>query len=448
MRIREGDDPPSDDSSYFHSSDEYDSWRPDPTGRPPNEPGEDPDRESGANEDHIQSFRHAPVHFRTKLSPEIIPEWNGNTKEMSNWIVLINNIAEYSNYMRIQLGQQVPLRFTDRALRWFNALDKTYHRQITVDWPSLRRAITIHFMNRTFMECNKSDALYTKFRDRYHPQESPEDYVIRKMEALTILSDWTDSELITEIMNSAPDHWALYIDTSVVNTWDDFLDKVAWHEDKLLQYNGNASSDIQQQLDELKTMLSNLETDENSGSEEDSSDQGDNEETFADAYTKDNQSETDGNSAEDNSYKPLNSFAAFVSAYSPDSADEAQYGSEGDIISLEFDMDPEINRPMPKHLHLTSNSISTTQLSDNLTDNEIGLIRAHRHTKTRSNDGISTQHSIISASKQGDVVPGGDIQDKCYIEKTPVYAKQSNAYLSEPPKEAPKELQAHSDTSV
>ncbi|KAG8730330.1 hypothetical protein FRC11_006968, partial [Ceratobasidium sp. 423] len=327
MHIREGneggDDPPSDNSSYLDSSDEYDSWRHDPTGRPPNEPGEDPDRESGANEDRIQSFRHAPVHFRTKLSPEIIPEWNGNTTELSNWIVLINNIAEYSNYMRIQLGQQVPLRFTDRALRWFNALDKTYRRQITVDWPSLRRAISIHFMNRTFMERNKSDALYTKFHDQYHPQESLEDYIIRKMEALTILSDWTNSELITEIMNSAPDHWALYIDTSVVNTWDDFLDKVAWHEDKLLQYNGNASSKIQQQLDELKTMLSNLEIDENPGSEEESSDQGDSEDPFADAYTKDNQSETNMDSAENDSYKTLNSFATFVSTYSPDSADEA-----------------------------------------------------------------------------------------------------------------------------
>ncbi|KAG8737290.1 hypothetical protein FRC11_002128, partial [Ceratobasidium sp. 423] len=90
-----GDDPPSDNSSYFDSSNEYDSWRPDPTRRLPNKPGEDPNRESGANEDCVQSFRHAPVHFRTKLSPEIIPEWNGNTTELSNWIVLINNIAEY-----------------------------------------------------------------------------------------------------------------------------------------------------------------------------------------------------------------------------------------------------------------------------------------------------------------------------------------------------------------
>ncbi|KEP45274.1 hypothetical protein V565_294030, partial [Rhizoctonia solani 123E] len=161
--------------------------------------------------------------------------------------------------------QQVPLRFTGRALRWYNALDKAYRRQITADWPSLRRAITIHFMNRTFMERNKADALHAHFRDKNHPHEMPEDYVIRKMEALTILSDWTDSELINEIMNSAPEHWSLYIDTSIVTTWDDFLDKVAWHEEKLLHTEVTGTSDIQRQLNEMKSMLKRLETNKHSG---------------------------------------------------------------------------------------------------------------------------------------------------------------------------------------
>ncbi|GAB1527409.1 hypothetical protein RhiTH_010584 [Rhizoctonia solani] len=79
------------------------------------------------------------------------------------------------------------------------------------------------------------------------------------MEALTILSNWTDSELITEIMNSAPEHWALYIDTSVVTTWDDFLDKVSWHEEKLLNHEGSNTTDIQRQLNEMKAMLKKLD---------------------------------------------------------------------------------------------------------------------------------------------------------------------------------------------
>ncbi|KEP44894.1 hypothetical protein V565_354130, partial [Rhizoctonia solani 123E] len=120
-------------------------------------------------------------------------------------------------------------------------------------------------MNRTFMERNKADALHARFRDKNHPHEMPEEYVIRKMEALTILSDWTDSELITEIMNSAPEHWALYIDTSVVTTWDDFLDKVAWHEEKLLHNEVSGTSDIQRQLNEMKSMLKRLENSKHSG---------------------------------------------------------------------------------------------------------------------------------------------------------------------------------------
>ncbi|QRW19822.1 Retrovirus-related Pol polyprotein from transposon [Rhizoctonia solani] len=255
-----GDDPTGNSNSGPSSSRSQRSFPNRGNGpRPPEGPGDNPNNDPVANAARARPFRPAPVHFDTKLKPEIIPEWNGETKGLSRWIISINNIAEYSNYMCIQLGQQVPLRFTGRALRWFNALDKAYRRQITIDWPSLRRAITIHFMNRTFMERNKAKALYAKFRDKNHPHELPEDYVIRKMEALTILSDWTDSELITEIMNSAPEHWALYINTSVVTTWDDFLDKIAWHEEKLLNHEGSNTTDIQRQLNEMKAMLRKLD---------------------------------------------------------------------------------------------------------------------------------------------------------------------------------------------
>ncbi|KDN35641.1 hypothetical protein RSAG8_11436, partial [Rhizoctonia solani AG-8 WAC10335] len=306
---------------------------------PPDGPGDNPDHHLAAHAARARPFRPAPVHFDTKLKPEIIPEWNGDTRRLSRWIISINNIAEYSSYTRVQLGQQVPLRFVGRALRWFNALDKTYRRQITADWPSLRRAITIHFMNRTFMERNKADALHARFRDKNHPQESPEDYVIRKMEALTILSDWTDSELITEIMNSAPEHWTLYIDTSTVTTWDDFLDKIAWHEEKLLNSEISGSSDIQRQLNEMKSMLKRLDNTKHSGRATARSHQaaskpvGWHKNNPSPPYpkddntvSKDSESETEEDESEQDFRKPLQSLAALAGAYSP--ANDWQ-GSEG-----------------------------------------------------------------------------------------------------------------------
>ncbi|KDN39703.1 hypothetical protein RSAG8_08621, partial [Rhizoctonia solani AG-8 WAC10335] len=57
----------------------------------------------------------------------------------------------------------------------------------------------------------------------------------------------------------------LYVDTSVVTRWDDFLDKVAWHEDKLLNKEVTGTSDIQRQLNEMKSMLKRLETNKHSG---------------------------------------------------------------------------------------------------------------------------------------------------------------------------------------
>ncbi|KDN43403.1 hypothetical protein RSAG8_06187, partial [Rhizoctonia solani AG-8 WAC10335] len=157
------------DSLEDSSSDEERNYqgigRNGPPGSPPDESGAESDDESAINA-RVRPFRPAPVHFDAKLKPESIPEWDGNIKGLSEWIISINNIADSSSYTRIQLGSQVPLRFTNRALKWFNALDKSYRRQITADWPTLRRAITIHFMNRTVMERNKANALNAKFRDK------------------------------------------------------------------------------------------------------------------------------------------------------------------------------------------------------------------------------------------------------------------------------------------
>ncbi|KAF8748132.1 zinc finger protein [Rhizoctonia solani] len=240
-----GNDPPydSDEGDFDNSGRRRNNPPRRNGGGPPNDP-EDPVNEpfAQANAARARPFNPAPVHFDTKLKPDIIPEWDGDTKKLLRWMTSINNIAEYSSYTRIQLGQQIPLRFTGRALRWFNALDKDYRQIITEDWPALRQAITIHFMNRTFLNRSKNEAMR-----------------IRKMEALTIVSDWTDSELIFEIMNGAPKSWTTHIDTSRIVTWEDFLDKIAWHEEDLLGKDSSHNSDIQRQLHQMQSTLKRLE---------------------------------------------------------------------------------------------------------------------------------------------------------------------------------------------
>ncbi|KAF8747842.1 hypothetical protein RHS01_11233 [Rhizoctonia solani] len=254
---------------------------------PPDESGDEYSDVPIRNPIRAQSFRPKPVHFDPKLEPDNIPEWNGDTSELPRWIISINNLAEYGIYARIQLGRQVPLRLTGRALR------------------CLRRAITIHFMNRSLIDRNKAKALQAGFRDRDNLYETPVDYIVRKAKTLTLFSNWTESELITEIMNSAPEHWSLYIDTSVGTTWDNFLDKVAWHEDRLLRHDNNISQDIQKQLDEMKEILKNIEIQPDSNVKTNRSSQGDYKELSNNENTSDNESEINEKASTQDSYQTL-----------------------------------------------------------------------------------------------------------------------------------------------
>jgi hypothetical protein len=206
-----------------------------------------------------QPFKPQPVHFDTKLKPDVIPEWDGNTDELMRWIRKINEISNYSDYMHIQLGQQVPLKFTKHAARWYRSLSVSYQREITENWDTLKLAILIHYMSRAVLEKAKVVALAVCYRDKGHEDETPEDYVIRKEEALTGTCNWTDSELVFEIMNGAPKSWRTLIDTYTTTTYHDLLDQVSWFQSDLMAADHTSNPNIQLQLDKMMTVIHKLE---------------------------------------------------------------------------------------------------------------------------------------------------------------------------------------------
>ncbi|KAB5587895.1 Retrovirus-related Pol polyprotein [Ceratobasidium theobromae] len=228
-----------------------------PGGQPPQ--GVQPGRPNAA-----RPFRPQPVHFDTKLKPEIIPEWDGRMSELGDWMIKINDIAAYSEFTSIQLGQQVPLRFKGRAANWFGALDFNYRRQITANWETLKLAMVIHFMDRHYLETQKAKALEAKYRQRGHEHETPEDYVIRKAKELTSFTDWTDMELMLEVMNGAPESWHVLVNPQRIPDWNTFLDEISWNQQQLMKLGHDlggkgTSSDIQRQLDRMQSTIHRLE---------------------------------------------------------------------------------------------------------------------------------------------------------------------------------------------
>ncbi|KAG8758472.1 hypothetical protein FRC11_003626, partial [Ceratobasidium sp. 423] len=141
-----GDPYPSDSSS----SDENGPPKDPP--QLPQDPSKPPSRRCDDSQTahlrHTQAFKGpAPPHFDTKLKvSDNIPTWDGNKDTLADWVVTINELAEWSDYIYVQLGELVPLRFTGDAKEWWYANDSSWCQPKAQNWDTLKDAILTQFM--------------------------------------------------------------------------------------------------------------------------------------------------------------------------------------------------------------------------------------------------------------------------------------------------------------
>lgn len=198
-----------------------------------------------------------PPQFDHKLKTELIPEWDGNPDTLARWFQVVNLLSERSEFVYKQLGDIAPYRLTDRAATWFYGLDSIRRREVMVDWGTLKDAIYTHFMNRSWLDKQKRRAMNARYRDSSAPHETPSDYGYRKKSLLNIVSDWTDSQLISEIMEGAPDFWAQIIDTQRLSKVEQLHDAISYHEDRLL-YSSRGSSSDDRKVERLQEQVNSI----------------------------------------------------------------------------------------------------------------------------------------------------------------------------------------------
>jgi hypothetical protein len=126
-------------------------------------------------------------HFNVKLKLESVPQWDGNPDILARWISKINCLTNNSPEIKEELGKIVPWRLTNFAKTWYYSIPDAECVRMKENWTTLKKAILEYWMNHHWLEKQKLRANKARFRETGHQRESPSEYIIRKMELLTLV---------------------------------------------------------------------------------------------------------------------------------------------------------------------------------------------------------------------------------------------------------------------
>ena len=182
-----------------------------------------------------------------------ILEWDSNRDTILNWITKIDQLSYRNLKVYEDLGSIAPLRLTDSAERWFQALEPPVQQEIQRSWGDFKLAISTYFMNQQWFDRMKARVLRMRYRQKGHEQELPSDYFHRKLRMIQEVFVQTPSETIMEIMNGAPRYWSILIDTSRINTIADLQYYIKYHEEQLVRNPETQMQDLEKRLKALES---------------------------------------------------------------------------------------------------------------------------------------------------------------------------------------------------
>ncbi|EDR12182.1 uncharacterized protein LACBIDRAFT_323267 [Laccaria bicolor S238N-H82] len=165
------------------------------------------------------NLSHQVTHEKTRLVPS-------QGKETQS-------LAKRSDIVFKQLGS---------AEIWYYSQSVETRDRIEQDWNTLRAAIGEYYMNRAFLDKQKARANRASYQDAGNGRETPSEYVIRKLELLQFVYNYTDRELINEIMEGAPSFWRSIITPHLFQDLEQLRLSVKFHEDSLLNMGGGENS--------------------------------------------------------------------------------------------------------------------------------------------------------------------------------------------------------------
>ena len=226
MYAPEEDDSSSDDASSPHVTFHSNATK----------PSKSFSTKSSISSDH---YKPSGYHFDMKIKQDSVPEWDGNADTLARWIIKVRALAQKSESIHQELGKVIPRRFTGAAEAWYYSIPERDRCEMEESWDTMRAGISDYWMNNDWMSKQKLKATRAKFQEAGYSHELPSEFVIRKRELVSLLWDYSDTELIQLVMESVPSTWHSILHTGFMKTFTQFQNAVKYYEETLLKMGGS-----------------------------------------------------------------------------------------------------------------------------------------------------------------------------------------------------------------
>ena len=173
-------------------------------------------------------------HFDHKMKADMVPQWDGDEDKLARWIDKVNTLAKMSPDVHRELGAIVPRRLTGEAETWYYSIKPDQRDRFEESWSTLREAIALYWMNHQWLERQKIRANLARFRETGYTRETPTSFVIRKLELIRTVYNFSDTECTQMIMREVPVSWGPIVQPHLCKTLFDFQSVVKYHEGNLI----------------------------------------------------------------------------------------------------------------------------------------------------------------------------------------------------------------------
>ena len=166
----------------------------------------DPEEEKGKGEWQLNN----------KISIGTIPQWDGNSATMIDYIMEIALLARLLKRMFKEIGQIAPIRWTGSAKGWWMNLPRADQAYFSQDWECLVSGMRDHFMNNVWLNNRGIEFDAMRFRrGSQYTRETPEEYFNQRICLNMVLHpEEVDGPTVTHrLMNRQP-----ILSSSILNT--------------------------------------------------------------------------------------------------------------------------------------------------------------------------------------------------------------------------------------